>query len=78
MLYIPEQIVSNLYDHAKNGLPEEVCGYLAGTDREVIRQFRLTNYQNMLELDKILFLFITVVKSVVISNRCIENVAIHL
>ena len=43
MLQIPKQIVNDLFDHAKNGLPEEVCGYLAGIGREVTKQFRLTN-----------------------------------
>jgi proteasome lid subunit RPN8/RPN11 len=43
MLQIPQQIINDLFDHAKTGLPEEVCGYLAGTGREVTRQFRLTN-----------------------------------
>jgi proteasome lid subunit RPN8/RPN11 len=43
MLQIPQHIINDLFDHAKTGLPEEVCGYLAGTGREVIRQFRLTN-----------------------------------
>ena len=43
MLRIPQLIINDLFDHAKNGLPEEVCGYLAGTDREVTQQFRLTN-----------------------------------
>ena len=43
MLQISQQIINNLFDHAKTGLPEEVCGYLAGTGREVTRQFRLTN-----------------------------------
>lgn len=43
MLQIPQQIINDLFDHAKTGLPEEVCGYLAGTYREVTRQFRLTN-----------------------------------
>ena len=43
MLEIPKQIVNDLFDHAKNGLPEEVCGYLAGTGREVNKQFQLTN-----------------------------------
>ena len=43
MLRIPQQIISDLFEHAKTGLPEEVCGYLAGTGREVTRQFRLTN-----------------------------------
>ena len=43
MLRIPQQIINDLFEHAKTGLPEEVCGYLAGTGREIIRQFRLTN-----------------------------------
>ena len=43
MLQIPQQIINDLFDHAKTGLPEEVCGYLAGSGREVTRQFRLTN-----------------------------------
>lgn len=43
MLHVPQQIISDLFDHAKTGLPEEVCGYLAGVGREVTRQYRLTN-----------------------------------
>ena len=43
MLQIPQHIINDLFDHAKTGLPEEVCGYLAGSGREVTRQFRLTN-----------------------------------
>jgi len=43
MIHIPKQIIDDLFNHAKNGLPEEVCGYLAGSDREVARQFKLTN-----------------------------------
>jgi len=43
MLRISQQLINDLFEHAKNGLPEEVCGYLAGTGREVTRQFRLTN-----------------------------------
>jgi proteasome lid subunit RPN8/RPN11 len=43
MLQIPQQIINDLFNHAKTGLPEEVCGYLAGVGREVTRQFRLTN-----------------------------------
>jgi len=43
MLRIPQQIINDLFYHAKQGLPEEVCGYLAGTGRDVTRQFRLTN-----------------------------------
>ena len=43
MLTISQQIIDQLFDHAKLGLPEEVCGYLAGTGREVTKQFRMTN-----------------------------------
>jgi len=43
MIKISEQIISELIDHGRNGLPEEVCGYLAGKGREIIKQFRLTN-----------------------------------
>ena len=43
MLRIPQQIVDQLFSHAKTGLPEEVCGYLAGTDRDVAKHFQLTN-----------------------------------
>jgi proteasome lid subunit RPN8/RPN11 len=43
MLQIPQQIIIDLFDHAKTGLPEEVCGYLAGTDSQVVKHFRLTN-----------------------------------
>ena len=43
MLRIPQQIIDQLFDHAKNGLPEEVCGYLAGNEREVSIHFPLTN-----------------------------------
>lgn len=43
MLRIPQEIIDDLFNHAQDGLPEEVCGYLAGTGREVTRQFRLTN-----------------------------------
>ncbi len=43
MLILSQQIIDQLFDHAKLGLPEEVCGYLAGTGREVTKQFRMTN-----------------------------------
>jgi proteasome lid subunit RPN8/RPN11 len=43
MLQISQQIINDLFDHAKSGLPEEVCGYLAGSGREVTKHFRLTN-----------------------------------
>ena len=43
MLSIPKPLVDDIFDHALNGLPEEICGYLAGTGREVTRVFRMTN-----------------------------------
>ncbi len=43
MLQIPQKIINEIIDHARIGLPEEVCGYLAGSGNEVTRQFRLTN-----------------------------------
>ncbi len=43
MLSIPQHLANDIFDHALNGLPEEICGYLAGTGREVSRVFRMTN-----------------------------------
>jgi len=43
MIQIPVQIIDELFDHARTGLPEEVCGYLAGNARQVVKHFRLTN-----------------------------------
>jgi proteasome lid subunit RPN8/RPN11 len=43
MLLIPKHLVDDIFDHAVNGLPEEICGYLAGTGREVTKVFRMTN-----------------------------------
>jgi len=43
MIQIPAQIIDELFDHARTGLPEEVCGYLAGNDSLVVKHFRLTN-----------------------------------
>ena len=43
MIQIPAQIINDLLDHAKTGLPEEVCGYLAGNHGQVVKHFRLTN-----------------------------------
>jgi len=43
MLIIPQHIINQLFEHAQKGLPEEVCGYLAGIDREVTKHFPLTN-----------------------------------
>lgn len=43
MLRISQQIIDGLFAHAQTGLPEEVCGYLAGSGREVTKHFELTN-----------------------------------
>jgi proteasome lid subunit RPN8/RPN11 len=43
MLSIPKHLVDDIFDHAVNGLPEEICGYLAGTGRAVTKVFRMTN-----------------------------------
>jgi proteasome lid subunit RPN8/RPN11 len=43
MLQIPQQIIAELIEHARIGLPEEVCGYLAGVGRQVSKRFPLTN-----------------------------------
>lgn len=49
MLIIPHHIQSDLIAHAREGLPEEVCGYLTGTGREVLKQYRLTNMDHSAE-----------------------------
>jgi [CysO sulfur-carrier protein]-S-L-cysteine hydrolase len=49
MLTISQHIIDQLFEHAKNGLPEEVCGYLAGTDRVVTNHFRMTNIDHSSE-----------------------------
>ena len=49
MLIISQQIIDQLFDHAKSGLPEEVCGYLAGNEQEVTRHFQLTNIDHSAE-----------------------------
>jgi proteasome lid subunit RPN8/RPN11 len=43
MLNISKQIIDAMIDHTQQGLPEEVCGYLAGNDRQVTRHYKLTN-----------------------------------
>jgi [CysO sulfur-carrier protein]-S-L-cysteine hydrolase len=43
MLNIPEEIINRLFKIAANGLPEEICGYLAGKGIEVTRVFELEN-----------------------------------
>ena len=49
MLIIPNDIQSALISHAREGLPEEVCGYLTGIDGAVLKQYRLTNIDHSAE-----------------------------
>ena len=43
MITIKKEIAERLYKHAEEGLPEEVCGYLAGKDAEVFVHYELEN-----------------------------------
>jgi [CysO sulfur-carrier protein]-S-L-cysteine hydrolase len=43
MIQIEKQVLENIIDHAKRELPNEACGYLAGTEDTVIKSFELTN-----------------------------------
>lgn len=49
MLRISQDIISQLFEHARQGLPEEVCGYLAGSGREVTVHYQLTNIDHSSE-----------------------------
>ena len=42
-LVIPQQIVDDIIDHAKELAPYECCGLLAGTDGVVTRLYRIKN-----------------------------------
>ena len=43
MLHISQHILDLITTHAKQGLPQEVCGYLAEKDGRVIAYYELTN-----------------------------------
>jgi proteasome lid subunit RPN8/RPN11 len=43
MIFIPQTIVDEIVEQAFAGLPEEVCGLLAGKENEAIARFPLTN-----------------------------------
>jgi proteasome lid subunit RPN8/RPN11 len=49
MLRLPQQIINDIIDHAQHGLPEEICGYLAGKEREVLKRFPLENIDHSRE-----------------------------
>jgi len=43
MLRISQQIKDDIIDQALKGLPEEICGYLAGKGSDVTKRYPLTN-----------------------------------
>ncbi|MDH5719623.1 MAG: M67 family metallopeptidase [Spirochaetia bacterium] len=43
MITINKKIAERLFEQAKEGLPNEVCGYLAGKDGEVHEHYELEN-----------------------------------
>lgn len=42
-LTIPKAIATDMFEHAKSGLPNETCGYLGGTDGVVTTFYPMTN-----------------------------------
>lgn len=42
-LSIPREILDDMVAHAREGLPDEVCGMLAGRGSEAITHYRLNN-----------------------------------
>ncbi|MDR1861341.1 MAG: M67 family metallopeptidase [Bacteroidales bacterium] len=46
MLKISPAIIAEIIEQARTGLPEEICGYLAGTGNAVTRRFPLTNIEH--------------------------------
>mgnify|MGYP001441295458 CR=1 FL=1 len=47
MLKIPEKIMTELIRHAKDHLPSESCGYLAGENNEVKKLIKMTNMDDL-------------------------------
>ena len=43
MLTITQEILNQIVTHAKNELPNEACGYLAGLDDKITHHYPLTN-----------------------------------
>jgi [CysO sulfur-carrier protein]-S-L-cysteine hydrolase len=43
MIKIKRSVYNEIIAHAKLELPNEACGYLAGTDNDVVLSYRLTN-----------------------------------
>lgn len=43
MIHIPENLLEEIFAHAKHEAPNEVCGWLAGKSREVERTYPVVN-----------------------------------
>ena len=43
---IKKSIIENIVKHAQNGMPIEMCGYLAGKDGVITKHYELTNIDN--------------------------------
>jgi proteasome lid subunit RPN8/RPN11 len=43
MIYIDKAVYESIINHAREDLPNEACGYLAGTGNTVTHSFRLRN-----------------------------------
>jgi len=43
MIRLSQQMKNDIIDQARLGLPEEICGYLAGTGSDVLKSFPLEN-----------------------------------
>jgi proteasome lid subunit RPN8/RPN11 len=43
MISVPQHIIDGIVEQAFAGLPEEVCGLLAGRENEIVERFPVTN-----------------------------------
>lgn len=43
MLYIPENIIKEIFEHSIKELPNEACGYLAGSENSISKAYLLKN-----------------------------------
>ncbi len=43
MLVVPDELIREIIAHAKEGAPEEVCGWLAGKGNRAVRAYRVPN-----------------------------------
>jgi proteasome lid subunit RPN8/RPN11 len=43
MISISQEVLDQIIDHAKKELPNEACGYLAGSDGIITKAYQLTN-----------------------------------